>query len=137
MKAHEEKIQARENLVRSLAGKHGLKGYDHSPLEEDRVSEFELKLKDIHHRKTTEYEKLAAAGTAKIDSMSRQLVDLTSQQTQYKMERGNIRQSIVRAFLTILLSLGSVASSCALVVNNRASSRKRSPQTRIAWTETA
>lgn len=95
VQAHEQKIRDRENLVRSLADKHGVKGYDHSPLEDDRVSEFESKLKDIHHRKTAEYEELVAAGTAKTDSLSKTLVGLTSQQTQYKIERENSRQNIV------------------------------------------
>lgn len=100
---HEEKIRTRENLVRTLAAKHGLKGYDHSPLEDDRIQAFELKLKDTHHLKTTEFDKLSNTGTAKIDEMSRSLQDLASKQTQYKMERGSARQAIVSSpFLPLL-----------------------------------
>jgi hypothetical protein len=72
-----------------------VKGYDHSPLEEDRVAEFESKLRDIHQRTTSEYEKLVNSGTAKTESLSKNIMDLTSQQTQYKIERDNARQNIV------------------------------------------
>jgi len=72
-----------------------VKGYDHSPLEDDRVAEFESKLRDIHQRMTSDYEKRANSGTVKTDSLSKNLLDLTSQQTQYKIERDNARQNIV------------------------------------------
>lgn len=78
-----------------------MKGYDHSPLEDDRVAEFESKLRDIHQRTTSDYEKLANSGTVKTDSLSKNLLGLTSQQTQYKIERDNARQNIVRFYFIL------------------------------------
>ena len=98
MQAHEQKVHGRAALIRSLASKHNVKGYDHSPVEEDRATEFEYKLKDIHQRMTSGYEKLAATGAARTDTLSKNHLKLASQQTQHKVERDNLWQNVVCSY---------------------------------------
>ena len=98
MQAHEQRVHDRAALIRSLASKHNVKGYDHSPVEEDRATEFGRKLKDIHQRMTSGYEKLAATGAAKTDTLSKNHLKLASQQTQHKVERDNFWQNIVGSY---------------------------------------
>jgi DNA repair protein RAD50 len=98
MQAHEQEVHDRAALIRSLASKHNVKGYDHSPVAEDQAIEFEHKLKDIHQRMASGYEKLAATGVAKTDTLSKGHLKLASQHTQYKVERDNIWQNIVCSY---------------------------------------
>lgn len=98
MQAHDQRVHDRAVLIHSLASKHNVKGYDHPPVEEDRAIEFEHKLKDIHQRMTSSYEKLAATGAAKTNTLSKNHLKLASQQTQHKVERDNVWQNIVCSY---------------------------------------
>ncbi|KAF8322507.1 hypothetical protein DL93DRAFT_2123877 [Clavulina sp. PMI_390] len=95
-KAHEQKLLDREQLIRALAATLGIKGFDHTPLPEDRVKDFEDKLKEIQSRRSVEYDKLISAGNKKADTLSKNLMDLQNNQTAFRMERGAARDTIAR-----------------------------------------
>jgi DNA repair protein RAD50 len=48
----------REQLIRDISIKHQLKGYDHTPLEKDKVLQFGSRLADLQRRQNTETETL-------------------------------------------------------------------------------
>jgi DNA repair protein RAD50 len=52
------RIEERETLIRSIGAKHHLKGYDHSPLEREKVIEFISRLGDLQRRQNAETERL-------------------------------------------------------------------------------
>jgi DNA repair protein RAD50 len=54
----ERRISDREVLIREISVKHGIKGYDYSPLEREKVVEFISKLGDVQRRQKIEYEKV-------------------------------------------------------------------------------
>lgn len=91
----ERNIRDREALIRSLAEKHGIKGYDHSPLEDDRVLDFELKLKDISRRHNSDLEKLQNAGSARAATLEKKERDLSTKQNRQIVERDSAREQIV------------------------------------------
>jgi DNA repair protein RAD50 len=55
------RIEERETLIRSIGAKHHLKGYDHSPLEREKVIEFNSRLGDLQRRQNAETERLQAS----------------------------------------------------------------------------
>lgn len=56
--AHDRRIGEREELIREISDKHNIKGYNHSPLERDKVVEFVSRVGDLQRRQRSEYEKL-------------------------------------------------------------------------------
>lgn len=56
--AQEQRIADREELIREISAKHQLKGYDHSPLEREKVAEFVTKIGDLRRRQNAETDKL-------------------------------------------------------------------------------
>jgi DNA repair protein RAD50 len=98
MKSHERDVREREHLVQTLAEKYGIKGYDYSPLEDERVSEFELRLKDLARRHNAELEKLQDAGSAKTASLEKKERELSTKQNRQTVERDSAREQIVSQF---------------------------------------
>ena len=56
--AQSRRIEERETLIRSIGTKHHLKGYDHSPLEREKVVEFISRLGDLQRLQNAETERL-------------------------------------------------------------------------------
>ena len=56
--AQSRRIEDRETLIRSIGAKHHMKGYDHSPLEREKVSEFVSRLGELQRRQNAETEQL-------------------------------------------------------------------------------
>ena len=66
---------------------------------------------------TSQYEKLVDAGNAKTSSLSNNLLDLTSRQTQHKIERDNARQNIVCFFVPSRIVKGPTLTRVPLVID--------------------
>ena len=58
IQAQLRRIEERETLIRSIGTKHNLKGFDHSPLEREKVIEFVSRLSDLQRRQNVENERL-------------------------------------------------------------------------------
>lgn len=56
LQAQERRIADREELIREIGVKHGIKGYDYSPLEREKVVEFISRLGDVQRRQRAEFE---------------------------------------------------------------------------------
>ena len=58
IQAHEEVLREREETIRELSAKHHLLGYDHSPLEREKIIEFITRLTDLQRTQNSETDTL-------------------------------------------------------------------------------
>lgn len=58
MKAHQTVLEEREGLIRELSVKYQMKGFDHSPLEREKVLDFISRLTELQQRQNQETERL-------------------------------------------------------------------------------
>ncbi|KAG2126539.1 P-loop containing nucleoside triphosphate hydrolase protein [Suillus clintonianus] len=93
-KAHDRRISEREELIREISDKNIIKGYNHSPLEREKVVEFVSRLGDLQRRQRSEYEKLQTGRNSKNDEHSRKLRVLHTELESLRMQRGNTREQI-------------------------------------------
>ena len=56
--AQQHRIEEREAYIRELSSKHHMMGYEHSPLEREKVVEFISRVTDLKNRQNTETERL-------------------------------------------------------------------------------
>ena len=85
----------REELIREISNKHNIKGYNHSPLEREKINEFIYRLGDLQSKQRSEYEKLQSEIRAKNDEFNRKSTQLRTELESLKMQRGNTREQIV------------------------------------------
>ncbi|KAH7885017.1 ALG6, ALG8 glycosyltransferase family-domain-containing protein [Phlebopus sp. FC_14] len=93
-KAQERRISEREELIRDISDKHNIKGYSHSPLEREKVTEFISRLGDLQRRQRAEYEKLQGESRAKNDEYNKKSRQLHTELESLKMQRGGARDQI-------------------------------------------
>ncbi|KAG0697633.1 P-loop containing nucleoside triphosphate hydrolase protein [Suillus ampliporus] len=93
-KAHDRRISEREELIRDISDKNNIKGYNHSPLEREKVVEFVSRLGDLQRRQRSEHEKLQTGRNSKNDEHSRKLRLLHTELESLRMQRGNAREQI-------------------------------------------
>jgi DNA repair protein RAD50 len=85
----------REELIREISNKHHIKGYNHSPLEREKINEFIYRLGDLQSKQRSEYEKLQSEIRAKNDEFNRKSTQLHTELESLKMQRSNTREQIV------------------------------------------
>lgn len=61
----EERIQTREVLIREISTRQNIRGYEHSPLERDKVLEFITRLTDLQDKQTRHLENLQVSSASK------------------------------------------------------------------------
>ncbi|KAG2155166.1 P-loop containing nucleoside triphosphate hydrolase protein [Suillus bovinus] len=93
-KAHDRRISEREELIREISNKHNIKGYNHTPLEREKVVEFVSRLGDLQRRQRSEFDKLQTGRNSKNDEHSRKLRQLHTELESLRMQRGNTREQI-------------------------------------------
>ncbi|KAG1844659.1 P-loop containing nucleoside triphosphate hydrolase protein [Suillus subalutaceus] len=94
-KAHDRRISEREELIRDISDKNNIKGYNHTPLEREKVVEFLSRLGDLQRRQRSEFDKLQTGRNSKNDEHSRKLRLLHTELESLRMQRGNTREQIV------------------------------------------
>ncbi|KII86927.1 hypothetical protein PLICRDRAFT_665598 [Plicaturopsis crispa FD-325 SS-3] len=87
-KAQERRISEREDLIRVISNKHGIMGYDHSPLERDKVVEFIGKLGALQAKQIQEYEKVQS------DEYNHKSRELHKELESYKAKKTSTRDQI-------------------------------------------
>ena len=101
----------REQLIRDISIKHQLRGYDHSPLEKDKVLQFGSRLADLQQRQNAETESLQVSFTmlfkfyyssvrqgeirVKTEEYNTDSRRLHSELEAFKQQKANIRDRIV------------------------------------------
>lgn len=93
-KAHDRRISEREELIRDISDKNNIKGYNHTPLEREKVVEFISRLGDLQRRQRSEFDKLQTGRNSKNDEHSRKLRLLHTELESLRMQRGNTREQI-------------------------------------------
>lgn len=58
LQAQEERIQTREVLIREISTRQNIRGYDHSPLEREKVFEFINRLNDLQDKQVRQLEEI-------------------------------------------------------------------------------
>ncbi|KAG1761056.1 hypothetical protein EDD22DRAFT_35947 [Suillus occidentalis] len=93
-KAHDRRISEREELIREISDKNNIKGYNHTPLEREKVVEFVSRLGDLQRRQRSEFDKLQTGRNSKNDEHSRKLRLLHTELESLRMQRRNTREQI-------------------------------------------
>ncbi|KAG2030192.1 P-loop containing nucleoside triphosphate hydrolase protein [Suillus americanus] len=93
-KAHDRRISEREELICDISDKNNIKGYNHTPLEREKVVEFVSRLGDLQRRQRSEFDKLQTGRNSKNDDHSRKLRLLHTELESLRMQRGNTREQI-------------------------------------------
>lgn len=56
--AHDEVVSAREDTIRDLSAKYQLKGFDHSPLEKEKIIDFITRITDLQRQQNNDTDHL-------------------------------------------------------------------------------
>ncbi|PPQ65386.1 hypothetical protein CVT26_000011 [Gymnopilus dilepis] len=94
--AEEQKrrIASREQLIRDIGEMYDIKGFNHSPLEREKVAEFVARLGDIQRRQQREFEKLQADLKAQNEEYFSKLRGLDAELERHKAQRQRLRDQI-------------------------------------------
>ncbi|CAL1713176.1 unnamed protein product [Somion occarium] len=92
LQAQERLIADREELVRDLAAKHQLRGYDHSPLEKEQVLEFTTKLSELQRKQIIEADNIQADSKASNDDYRERLRTLDADLQRLKHRKESLRE---------------------------------------------
>ncbi|KAN0125486.1 P-loop containing nucleoside triphosphate hydrolase protein [Lactarius tabidus] len=103
-KAQEERIHDRETLIHEIATQNGIRGFDVSPLERDKVQDFSTKLSTLSAQQTAEVERIQneiLQSNATYNEKSRQL---HASLERYRQQRASNRSRISKLQSDISLS---------------------------------
>lgn len=92
--AQEQRIRDREQLIRDLAAKHGISGFNMTPLGADKVVEFISRLEDTYRQSRDELDSQTRSLQSKQDEHQKQLLDL-----EKKVDALRTRKSSMKATL--------------------------------------
>ncbi|KAH8104626.1 AAA domain-containing protein [Cristinia sonorae] len=93
IKVQEQQLAEREDLIREIAAKHQMKGYDHSPLGRDEILDFIGKLSDLQKSQNRETERLQNEGKRMNDEFNTKLRQLTGSLEKHRQNRELIREN--------------------------------------------
>ncbi|THH27305.1 hypothetical protein EUX98_g6880 [Antrodiella citrinella] len=93
LKLQDQLLADREELIREIAAKHQMKGYDHTHLSRDEILEFISKLSDLQRSQNRETEKLQNEGKRVNDEYNSKLRELTNTLEKHRQTRDAIRQN--------------------------------------------
>ncbi|KAI0345847.1 hypothetical protein BDW22DRAFT_1353452 [Trametopsis cervina] len=91
-KAHEAVLRDREETIRELSTKHHLKGYDHSPLEREKIIEFITRLTDLQRNQNNETDSLQSEQKSRSLDYNAKLRQLHSEIERFKQQKDTLRE---------------------------------------------
>ncbi|KAF8195567.1 AAA domain-containing protein [Pholiota molesta] len=92
----DRRIAQREQAIQEIASVYGLKGYDQTPLERDKVLEFLARLSELQRKQQVEYENLPSELKTKTDEYHAKLRALDSELEAHKSQKQRIRDQAER-----------------------------------------
>jgi hypothetical protein len=138
-----ERISSREDLIRELSLKYQLKGYNYSPLEREKITEFINTLEHLQRKQKGEFEKYQVNPFVLCLSLAHALLSQTEVRAQnddynnkstrmrtevegLKIQKSNLRQQIVCLIFVVLRELAKCIAtrtkdSVLLPLQNRSS----------------
>ncbi|KAF7792625.1 hypothetical protein EIP86_003722 [Pleurotus ostreatoroseus] len=103
-KAHVQRVEDRETLIRELSNRFHMKGFDHTPLEREHVAEFITTFTDVRNQQNTatediqrEYKLKSDDFNAKSRELHGELAGLKSQKETDKTRIANLNSAITKA----------------------------------------
>ncbi|PFH54076.1 hypothetical protein AMATHDRAFT_852 [Amanita thiersii Skay4041] len=92
--AQNRRIAEREQLIHEIGEKFAIKGFQHSPLERDKVLEFMTRLGEAQRKQRTEYERLKSDLAAKTDEYNHKIAALDAELQAHKLQKASLRDQI-------------------------------------------
>ncbi|KAF9013278.1 hypothetical protein BDQ17DRAFT_1386857 [Cyathus striatus] len=99
--AHKQQMAERESMIREIGEKHGIKGYNISPLDRNKVIEFMSRLGDVQRKQRTELENLQNELRAKTEEYNRKARQLDSEIEGHRHQKKNFREQITERHISI------------------------------------
>ncbi|PSR71740.1 hypothetical protein PHLCEN_2v12388 [Hermanssonia centrifuga] len=93
-KAQEERLLKREGIIREVSTKYQLQGYDHSPLEREKIVEFIDRLHALQKRQNQETDKLQNESKQNNDEYNSKSQQLHAQLQRSKTQKESCRESL-------------------------------------------
>ncbi|KAF7987104.1 hypothetical protein HWV62_291 [Athelia sp. TMB] len=87
-----QRVQDREKLISEISRKHSMKGYDHTPLEREKVVEFLARLNELQRKQRAEYEKLQTESRTKTEEHNTKFRGMQTALDSLKIQRQNNRE---------------------------------------------
>ncbi|KAG8832048.1 DNA repair protein rad50 [Serendipita sp. 399] len=93
---HHKSVARRDNLVRDVSKKYGLKGFDQGALDKNQWADFRSRINDLQHRRATDLETAQAEGHARNGEFMLQIQNLQADIATLRAERDTLNASIYR-----------------------------------------
>ncbi|KAI0304359.1 hypothetical protein B0F90DRAFT_1666864 [Multifurca ochricompacta] len=93
-KAQEERMLDREALIRGMAAQFGIRGFDASPIERDKIAEFTLKLRSFLAQQTAEVDQIQSEIHESNATFNEKSREFHSSLERYKQKRADYRSRI-------------------------------------------
>ncbi|GLB38321.1 putative repair protein [Lyophyllum shimeji] len=100
--AQNQRLAEREQLIHEISEKHGIRGFNISPLEREKVVEFLSRLNETQNRRRIEFEKLQSDLQTKNEEFARKQRALDKELERHRLEKDSLRQQIAERQTTIL-----------------------------------
>ncbi|KAI0917273.1 hypothetical protein AcW2_007450 [Taiwanofungus camphoratus] len=93
-KAQEQLISDREEMIREIGAKYEIKGYDHSPLEREKVLEFITRLGELRRRQNLETDELRDEIKSRSEEYNAKSRRLHTELEGYKQQKSSLRERV-------------------------------------------
>ncbi|KAG6897072.1 hypothetical protein C0992_004313 [Termitomyces sp. T32_za158] len=94
-KAQDQRLAEREQLIHEIAEKHGIKGFNVTPLEREKVVDFLSRLSDMKNKHRMDLEKLQSDLRTRTEEYALKQRMMDNDLNKHKLEKDNIRDQIV------------------------------------------
>ncbi|KAG1766114.1 P-loop containing nucleoside triphosphate hydrolase protein [Suillus placidus] len=95
-KAHDRRISEREELIRDISDKNNIKGYNHTPLEREKVVEFVSRLGDLQRRQRSEFDKFQKERQAAITKAESSIDTMQGLASELRTLAGDVEEKKLR-----------------------------------------
>ncbi|KNZ73056.1 DNA repair protein RAD50 [Termitomyces sp. J132] len=99
--AQDQRLAEREQLIHEVAEKHGIKGFNVTPLEREKVVDFLSKLNEMKNKHRTDLEKLQSDLRTKTEEYAHKQRMMDNELSKHKLEKENLREQIIERQKTI------------------------------------
>ncbi|KAG6912426.1 hypothetical protein DXG01_014688, partial [Tephrocybe rancida] len=88
--AQDQRLAEREQLIHEISEKHGIKGFNISPLEREKVVDFLSRLNETKNKHRMDLEKLQSDLRAQTEQFTRKQRTLDNELSKHKLEKDNL-----------------------------------------------
>ncbi|KAG6878083.1 hypothetical protein C0993_012410 [Termitomyces sp. T159_Od127] len=92
--AQDQRLAEREQLIHEIAEKHGIKGFNVTPLEREKVVDFLSRLNEMKNKHKMDLEKLQSDLRTQTEEYAQKQRMMDNELSKHKLEKENIREQI-------------------------------------------